>query len=107
MSIDAGLATESLVWETEMDFNTGAQSAYFAHLPWRRGEFLASPYYRVYSWKGGWSFRRDQHPELPPLSGVAKTLKKAKTLCEEDFAVVARLHRWHLHMISHEPPSVK
>ena len=98
----AATTVTALEWESETRHDGNNHIAY---LPWRRDEFLASPYYRIYPWKGDWSFGRPEHPELGKMDGRVKTLREAKQLCEEDFTVVARLHRWHLHMINHEPPA--
>lgn len=94
----------SLEWEPEESHHDDGGN-YVAHLPWRRSEFLSSPYYRVYPWKDGWAYNRSEHPDLDKLNGWAQTLEAAKEACDQDFVVVARLHRWQLHMINQEPPS--
>ncbi len=67
---------------------------YVAYLPWQPSEFPAWPYYRVYTWRGGWTFRRPDHPDLQNMDGShVTTLEQAKHICEDDFALVARLHR--------------
>ncbi len=65
-----------------------------AYLPWQPSDFPVWPYYRVYIWRGGWTFTRPTHPDLETLDGShVTTLEQAKQVCEEDFAVVARLHQ--------------
>ena len=93
--------TDTLEFEPEP--SAFDHTAYIAHLPWRNGAF-DQPYYRIYEWKKGWAFSRSDHPELGKFTGRTKKFQDALDACNEDFAKVARLHRWHEYMLANEPP---
>jgi len=71
-----------------------------------RGPF--NPYrYLVYKWKKGWAVSRPKHPLLDDLDGVYSERDDAMQACADDFAIVARVRRWHEYIKTHEPPQEK
>lgn len=87
----------------------GGDQAWVAEAPefrWLLNSFLDRDFYRVFRWKDGWDVSRPKHPLLPDLHGRYKARRDAMQICVNDYAVLARLHRWIEYMKQVEPPSL-
>ena len=96
--------TDELEWREERSFVSLDGTGFVADLPWATA--WDKSYYRVYSWKDGYAYSRPEHPLLGSFDGRLSTAKAAKKECAEDFAMVARLHRWQEYMKTNEPPGL-